>query len=79
MNFPGDGSVELSMNGVEANRENEPKKPAAVGPFRFGVRRYAATGPRRLFVPQKAALPPVFEPDSGRPWRSLLRVICQAV
>jgi len=42
--------------------------------FSFGIRRFASTGPRRLFQPQKCLLAPVFEPSLGRPgW--LMRVL----
>src|SRR5260221_24815 len=42
--------------------------------FTFGPRRYVSSGPRRLFVPQKGLMSPVFEDGVGRP-RGLLRVV----
>jgi hypothetical protein len=42
--------------------------------FSFGRTRYASSGPRRLFVPQKSPLSPVFESESARQ-RGMLRVV----
>jgi hypothetical protein len=39
----------------------------SVPAFSFGPRRYASKGPRRLFLPQKCLVSPVFEPDVERP------------
>jgi hypothetical protein len=42
--------------------------------FAFGQRRYVSSGPRRLFVPHKGLMSPVFERDLERP-RGILRVV----
>lgn len=45
-------------------------------PFSFGPPRYVSRGPRRLFLPQKCAVSPSFEPEAERP-RAILRVRAQ--
>ncbi len=42
-------------------------------PISFGARRYSSKGPRRLFVPEKCLVSPVFEPTPRQ--HSLLRPI----
>lgn len=51
----------------------KPAREDAAGPFSFGALRYASKGPRRLFVPQKCIMSPVFEPDVERP-HAILRI-----
>jgi hypothetical protein len=46
--------------------------------FSFGSRRYATTGPRRLFVPQECYSFPAFEPEVGRPLTTLRGVANRA-
>jgi hypothetical protein len=57
----------------------EPSAPGAAAnhtppQFMFGAARYASTGPRRLFVPRKGLMSPVFDAQSV-PRRKILRVL----
>jgi hypothetical protein len=49
-----------------------PGKESGAPVFSFGSRRFASKGVRRLFVPQKCLMSPVFEPEVERP-HTLLR------
>jgi hypothetical protein len=42
---------------------------AAPTRFSFGARRYASTGPRRLFTLQECTVLPAFQPQAQRPHR----------
>ena len=55
MNSPTDNEGGGKQRPPEAS-----KTPGAPTQFFFGARRYASTGPRRLFVPQKPLMSPVF-------------------
>jgi len=59
------------MNGACGQRGPTPQ-------FSFGARRYSTTGARRLFVPQKGFMSPVFAPESERT-RAILRVFSTAI
>ena len=78
-----------SMHFVEPSVSNNPKSVKAIKPpqqrpgqpgsnvaanFSFGARQYTSRGPRRLIVPQKCLISPVFEIEAERS-RSILRVV----
>jgi len=54
--------------------ENEQTNSGAPIQFSFGARRYASTGPRRLFVPQKPLMSPVYAPEVMHP-QTILRAV----
>jgi len=60
--------------GQQQPPEASQTSPGAPMQFSFGARRYASTGPRRLFMPQKPLMSPVFQPGVERP-RAILRVV----
>ena len=52
---------------MAALKHDEAVKNGASDRFSFGLRRFGSTGVRRLFVPQKCQLSPVFEAEPERP------------
>jgi hypothetical protein len=78
--FFGPCSVQCAMS-FEAHSQRTGRKlrlsshhVVGEGQFFFGARRYHSTGPRRLFVPQKGLMSPVFEAEVDPP-RTILRVV----
>ena len=63
-----------TVRGKVTPQEFQSGGKGASSQFTFGPRRYVSSGPRRLFVPQKGLMSPVFEEGVGRP-RGLLRVV----
>jgi hypothetical protein len=59
---------------TDRKRQLDPYQPVGASQFFFGARRYHSTGPRRLFVPQKGLMSPVFETEVDPP-RTILRVV----
>jgi 7-keto-8-aminopelargonate synthetase-like enzyme len=77
-------SVQRSMQASlrkKRDKQIKTETPAAESdtaalPFSFGPPRYASRGPRRLFLTQKCAVSPSFEPEVERP-RAILRLRAQ--
>lgn len=67
-------SFETHHQRGERGRRGRPPVRDGVSQFFFGARRYHLTGPRRLFVPQKELMSPVFESEVDPP-RTILRVV----
>ncbi len=78
--YPRQTVVQSCVNNAASKSRDKAEKPrraraveqGASPAFSFGSRRFASRGVRRLFVPQKCLMSPVFEPDVERP-RALLR------
>ena len=76
--FSGDSPVQPAVSSSPDNANSARHRATRSLPeengthFSFGARRYASSGPRRLFVPQEFSLPPIFEPGVVR-HRPLLR------
>jgi hypothetical protein len=67
-------SVKKREQQKKSPREPEKAMKGGARTFSFATRRYASSGPRRLFIPQKPLMSPVFEPDVQRP-KAILRVV----
>jgi hypothetical protein len=62
----------IGLRGAKPGKQEG--KQAFATQFSFGPRRYASRGARRLFVPQRPPMSPVFEPRTEQP-RGILRVL----
>ena len=80
MNVCGNDYVEVTVSLPEDKNlgsKPRPVRSAETGNegsthFCFGTRRYTSTGPRRLFVAQTSAVPPIVAPELARP-QTILR------
>jgi hypothetical protein len=66
--------MSLKAHNQRGESSTRPASGEGVSQFFFGARRYHLTGPRRLFVPQRELMSPVFESEVDPP-RTILRVV----